>query len=354
MKNKFMNNSTQSKKETNSTGFKNVLLETRKAKFGFSNQLFFFVFFTILSLCLAYLLPYSLILTIPFVIIPSYFAFTSVNAIKGTRNSEGVTFFKMYKAYFSQLFFGGYRLFIGLLKSIGIYVGTSAIAMAIFLNTNTEYKAILDKAVNSQDLAAMNEELMEFLEKPELSKTLYLITAITLLLAAFVFIHHVLKNSVKMRRNLFSRSPIPTRQFSLVDYRVRREHRKFIFKTYISCAWFVQLLLVLAGAGGMVFSYFFLKEFDPFKAVTISLFLMFVVTIPFLNYLSTMEDILFLNLMKIYEEAFVTMTLEFLAKYKDKIGIEDDEAKQILEMFEKQKKAIEEEKKNEEDNDKKE
>ena len=67
-----------------------------------------------------------------------------------------------------------------------------------------------------------------------------------------------------------------------------------------------------------------------------------------------MEDILFLNLMKIYEEAFVTMTLEFLSKYKDKIGIEEDEAKQILEMFENQKKAIEEEKKNEEDNDKKE
>ena len=340
-----MNNTNQSKNETNKETIKSVFKETRESKFGFSEQLFWFVFLTILSLCLAYLWIYSLICTLPFVIVPSLFAFMSVNAIKGTKNSEGVTFFRMYKAYFTQLFFGGYRVFIGFLKGLAVYAGTGTIAMTIFLNTKPEYRELFEKALNAEDLNAVNSELMSLLTNPELEKTLYLITSITLLLAVIVFLNHIFKHSVKMRRNLFSKSPIPMRQFAMVDRKVRRDNRKFILGTYFSCAWFLQLLMLLACGGGIVFSFFFLKDFNAYKAVVISLFLMFVVAIPFFNYISTLEDIIFVNLLAKYEETFVTMTLEFLTKFKDKIGIQEEEAKKIQEMLESQKKAMEESKK---------
>ena len=353
MSNKFTNNMPQSKKETNKSGFRSVVEETRKAKFGFSMQLFWFVFFTLLSLSLAYLFPFSLICTIPLVIVPSYFAFTSVNALKGTRNSEGITFFMMYKAYYSQLFFGGYRLFIGFLKALLTYVATGTITISIYLSFHAEYREIFNSALNATDVEKMNEELMAFLTTPGLQKHLYLITAITLLLAAFVFIHHILKHSVKMRRNLFSKSPIPMRQFVLVDRKVRKNNRKFLLKAYVTCAWFIKLILVLAGAGGVVFSYFFLKDFDPLQAVVISLFFMFVLVLPLLNYQSTLEDMIFVHFLDTYEETFVTMTLEFLTKFKDKIGIEEAEAQKIQDMLESQKKAMEESKEKDEKKDEK-
>ena len=353
MKNKFMNNIQQSKNETNKSIFKTVFHETRKSRFGFSQQLFWFTFFTIISLILAYLLPYTLICTIPLVITPSFFAFMSVNATKGAKNADGVTFFKMYKAYFSQFFFGGYRLFIGFLKGLAVYAVSGSIATSIFLYTRPEYRELFNNALNAEDLNKVNEELMNFLANPELEKVMYLITSITLLLGAIMFVHHVLRHYVKMRRNLFVKAPIPMRQFVQVDRKVRKNNRKFILKTYISCSWFVKLLIVLAGASGIVISYFFLKDFDPLKAVTISMFLMFVVTIPFMNYLSTMEDFIFVHLLNIYEETFVTMTLEFLTRYKDKIGIEEAEAQKIQEMLESQKKAIEEAKENNNKNEEK-
>ena len=348
-----MSNTKQSKKEMNRPTAKEVYKETRDSKFGFSEQLFWFVFLTILSLSLAYLLPYSLICTLPLVIIPSFFAFTSVNAIKGTKNSEGVKFFRMYRAYFSQLFFGGYRVFIGFLKGLAVYVGISTVAMSIFLGTKPEYRELFEKALNAEDVNAVNQELMAFLTNPELEKSLYLITSITLLLAVIIFANHVLKHSIKMRRNLFTKSPIPTRQFFMVDRKVRKDNRKYILSIYVSCAWFIQLLVVLAGAGGILFSYFFLKDFDPFKAVIISMFLMFVVSMPFFNYISTMEDIIFVNLLQKYEQTFVTMTLEFLTKFKDKIGIQEEEAQKIQEMLEHQKKAMEESNKEDDKKDEK-
>lgn len=352
-----MSNTKQSKKETDRTIFQTVCIETKKAKLGFSSQLFWFVFLTILSFCLAYVLPYSLIVTLPFVIIPSFFAFTSMNIIKGTKNSEGVKFFNMFRAYFSQLFFGGYRVWIGVLKSFLTYFISSVVAYIAFdvavLSKNSEYQEILNNAMNSADVASVSNQLIDFLSKPEFTKFIFLTTSISLVLASIVFLNHLFKNSVKMRRNVFSKSPIPSRQFVLVDKQVRRKNRKFLLHTYISCAWFIQLLIVLAGAGGIVFSFFFLKELDPMHAVVISLFLMFLVTTPLLNYISTMEDVIFFNLSKQYEDTFVTMTLDFLTKFKDKIGIEEEEAKKLQEILEAQKKEMEEPKKDEDKKDEK-
>ena len=193
-----MNNTKQSKKETDETVFKIVLKEVKANKHGFSPQLFWFVFLTLLSLCLAYLLPYSLIVTIPLVILPSYFAFTAMNVIKGTKNSEGVTFWRMYRAYFSQLFFGGYRVWIGLLKSFGAYFVSTFVGFLIFdltvLNGNSEYQEILNKSMDPAQMNQAASELLDFLSRPEFAKFLFFLTAFSILLAVFFFVHHIFKN----------------------------------------------------------------------------------------------------------------------------------------------------------------
>ena len=339
-----MNNTKTSKKETNSSTFKTVIAELKEAKLGFSNHLFWFVFLTIVSLIVAYLLPYSLIVTIPLVVLPSFFSFTAMNTIKGTKNSEDASFWRLYRAYFSQLFFGGYRVWLGVLKGFITYFVSSLIGYIFFdrlvLSKNSEYQAITEKMMNTADINEVANELLEFLSKPEFAKFLFFSTAIALLLASIMFMHHIFKNSVKMRRNLFSRTPFPIRQFAMVDRQVRRKNRKFLLHTYFSCAWFIKLLILLGAAGGLTLSYFFIKELNPIQAVIISLFLIFILLIPFLNYMSTLEDVIFFNFAKQYEDTFVSMTLEFLTKFKDKIGIQEDEAKKIEEMLEAQKKEM--------------
>ena len=150
-----------------------------------------------------------------------------------------------------------------------------------------------------------------------------------------------------MRRNLFSKQPFPIRQFIFVDRAVRKENRKFLFSTYIRTCWFIQLLIVLAGSGGIVFSYFFLKQFSIGQAIAISLFFMFVVCLPFMNYISKVQDMIYIYLMDIYEDTFGRLTLEFINKYKDKIGIAEEDAKKIEELLNAAKKGTEDPQKEE-------
>ena len=349
-----MNNTVQSnpetKKEANRLRFKEVVASLKEEKHGFSPQLFWFALFTIISLIIAYLFPFSLIITIPLVIIPSWFAFNSVTSIKGIKNSENISFFMMFKAYFSVLFFGGYRLLLGFLKAFGVYVGVSSIAFTVYsetvLRSNAEFQTILEKINSTAELEGVMNELNEFLLSPAMAKPVFLILSIGILLAIFVFLQHILKHSMKMRRNLFTRQPIPMRQFHMVDARVRKNNRKLLWSSYLSTTWFIQLLVILGGAGGLVFSYFFLAELDPFKAVIISVFLIFVLTLPLLNYVSVLQNMLYLALRRKYEETFVNMTLEFLTKFKDKLGLEEEEAKKIEALLNETKKASEDDKPN--------
>ena len=343
------------KKETNQITFKSVVFETKKSNHGFSMHLFYFALFTIVSIALAYLSPFSLIVTIPILVVPSYFAFSSMNAIKGAKYSEDATFFKLYKSYYSQFFFGGYRLLIGFLKSFLAYTVLNTVAFSIYeysvLSKNAEYNALIQKLQYNGDFVAAYDEMLSFISNNVMiQKAILLISTIAVFVAILVFLQHVTKHSVKMRRNLFSKQPFPVRQYHFVDRAVRRDNRKFLFSTYIRTCWFIQLIIVLAGAGGIVFSYFFLKEFNTGQAISISLFLMFIVTLPFLNYISKVQDMIYIALMDIYEETFGRLTLEFISKYKDKIGIPDEEAKKIEEILNTTKKGNEEPPQDEEKN----
>ena len=332
--------------------FSEVIEGLKEEKHGLSIQLFWFIFLSILSLCLAYLSPYSLIVTIPCVIVPSWFAFNSVNSLKGLKNNQRVSFFLAFKNYYSYVFFGGYRLLLGLLKSFLAYILSSSIGYIIFdrtvLSGNAEYNAIIQKLTTDTDVSALTEEILQFMSKEEFQKPLFLISSISLLLAILVFAHHVLKHSPKMRRNLFVKAVAPMRLFHSVDIKVRKDNRKFIFSSYFFTTWFIQLLVIIAGAGGIVLSYFVLKQLDPLQAVVISLFLILIVTAPLLNYINVVQSFIYLKLADKYEQAFVTMTLEFLNKYKEKIGIEEEQANQIQKFLESQRDQTEEDK---EDND---
>ena len=339
-------------KEFKALTFKEVFSETKKAHYGFSTHLLFFAIFTILSLMLAYVAPFSLIVTVPFVIIPSYFAFSSLNAIKGKRNSEGVGFFKLFRTYFSMIFFGGYRLLFGLLKAFIAYVATNMAVIFVLdlavLSKSSEFEEFMAAIEKSTDSASLNEAFNNFtnsvMNSPEIQKWIYLSAAVSLVVGAIVFIHHIHKHSVKIKRNLFIKTVIPARQFNFVERKVRKTHRKFIWGSYIRTSWFIKIAIVLAGAGGIVGSYFLLKDFNPNQAFVISLFLMFVVCLPLFNYMSKLQEMMYFTLLPVYETTFTTIALVMLTKYKDKIGMEEEEFKKIQDILNETKSKAEEEK----------
>ena len=192
---------------------------------------------------------------------------------------------------------------------------------------------------NPADIAELMNDLNEFMLSDAVARPMFLITSIGLLLGIAVFFQHVLKHSMKMRRNLFTRSPMPMRQFHLVDRKVRKNNRGLLWSSYLASSWFIQVLVILSAVSGVVIGYFLLRDLDPIKAVIISVFIGFVLLIPLFNYISMMQNMLYLSLRHKYEETFVNMTLEFLTKFKDKLGIEEEEAKKIEAILNEAKKA---------------
>ena len=344
-----MSNLEQSKNETKkdkttSSVFRTVLAETRKTSDGFSIELLYFSLFTIISLIIAYLVPFSLIVTVPFVIVPSYFAFTSMRAVKFQNKDVRPSFFKLFSLYFSQLFFGGYRLLVGFLKSLLVYLVVTTILFTIFeysvfLNI-PEFKAIVDKIATTNDYTSVLNEFDSFLLNNETIKGyVFIISSVALTCASIMFIHHIGKHSIKMKRNFFIKHAAPIKLLYVVDRRVRRDHFKDFLKIYFKGAWFIQLALLIAGSGGILLGYFFLRNQDVSSVSIISIFLMFLVAIPFMNYIAKLQEYLYFKYQKAYEDTFVKITLEMITKYKDKLEIEEkdlSELEQILKEHQQQ------------------
>ena len=312
-----------------------------------STQLFSFVIITLLCLMLAYLLPYSLVLTLPFVITPALFGFTATNVAKQVKGGDKLGFFRMFRLYFTELFFGGYRILIGVLKSFLVYTIVEFGIVMVFEYTVFPnipgYSAILEKITTTTNIAGVLDEFLTFMSTNEtMLKYTFLATSVSLLIAVFFFIQHIGKQSVKIRRNLLRQPPLPLAQINYVYKRVRKEERGELIKTYFRCAWLYKLLLILAGAGGIVISFFALKDYNAAEAVVISLALMLLVSIPFLNYLSTMHDLIFFYIAEKFEKTNIQVTLELIDKYKDKIDISEEDAQKIHEVLEQSRKSSEE------------
>lgn len=344
-----MNNTKQSKNKTKKdeeVGIGFIFEETRKRHNGMSTQLFSFVIITLLCLMLAYVLPYSLVITLPFVIVPAYFGFTGSNVAKQVKGGEQIGFFRMFRLYFSELFFGGYRVLIGFLKSFLVYTIIEFIIIIVFEYTVFPnipgYTAILDKITTTANVGEVLGEFLVFMSTNELMmRYTFLATSFSLLVAVFFFIQHIGKHSVKIRRNLLRQPPLPSAQVNYVYKRVRKDHRGEFLKTYLRCAWLFQLVLIVAGVGGILISFFLLKDFNPAQAIVISLALMLIVSIPLLNYVSVMQDMIYLYFAEEIEKTNITVTLELIDRFKDKIDISEEDAQKIHEVLEQSKKSSE-------------
>lgn len=340
-----MKNTKQLKKQANNqvskSVFKEAVLSTKMHKRGLSTPLCLFVLFTLLSLCLAYVSITSLIITVPLVIAPSYFAYYSTGTIDFKNKNETLSFFLLYKAYFSRLFNGSFRLIIGILKAFLVFVVVNSILFLIL--EATVFDAIPEYATLIENLNNGVETFSSALDKlngiastnEKFINSFFISNVASLAFATLEFIHHVAYSTIKLDFNLLRQAPVPMRGFHEVDKMVKKENRNTFFKEYFKATWFIDLLIFLAFCGAGVLEFYVLEGKITDYAFVLALAISVVLLLPFFNYLCEVFHILFARHKKAYEIDFTNLTLELLSKYQTKLGLDDKEANALKEFLNK-------------------
>ena len=180
-------------------GFK----EAHKRFVVVSLPLSFFALLTILMLILAFFFPITLLLSLPFVIIPSFFAVAAINTLATNKNThEGIGFFVMFRSYFSQIFRGGYKVIWGLVKSFLVFLLSSIIFSSIFVSTmltkDSSYLSFVEEIKNITDAEALNVAVENFINGNETFNLItILVNSLSTFFAFYTFMHHFAVNSIK-------------------------------------------------------------------------------------------------------------------------------------------------------------
>lgn len=352
-----MKNTELSKKQTNNpvsnSLFKEAVLSAKARKRGLSASLCLFALFTMLSFCLAYVSVPSLIITIPLVIAPSYFAYYAAGSMDLHGQSDALSFFILFKAYFNRLFSGSFRILIGFLKALLIFIVANSFLFLIFevtvFNGIPEY-AELVSSLNSgiETFSSILEKLDKIVFTNALfSNLMFACSAFGLACASLEFIHHVGYSTPKLDFDLIKQAPVPMRGFHTIDKMVKKENKKTFFKEYFKATWFLDLLILIAFGGAGVLQFFVLKGINVDQFLVLGLALSFVLLLPFFNYLSEVFHILFARHRQAYEINFTNFTLQLLSKYQTKLGLDEKEANALKEFL--NQNVENKDKKNEED-----
>ena len=214
----------------------------------------------VLIFALAYFLPISLVITIPFIFVPFAVSFQSCiyNILLGNGYSSGA-FFKFYALYFSRMFFGVTKSLLGILKSLGVYFGLYfVIAMpstAIVILSNPEYAALLN------DLTPENISILNNLAvtDPTLSLLIPIASGFAFMSAGYMFLHHFFFHSVRVTAKYMYIAEVPFVSNMIYDYGFKRIKGLFA-KDYYSSLWQVIIIYVSASIIGFVFCYFLINS----------------------------------------------------------------------------------------------
>lgn len=300
-----------------------------------------FCLFSILSLIIGFLEPITLILTVPFLVVPSYFSLSGTLIVtEAQKDHEEMSFFILFRNYFSSFFRGCYRIIIGALKALLAFsISLTIITIILCVCVLQKDPAFTD--LLSQIPAMTDEEyLRELVNFVTSNESIVFITRISTIgslgIATLVFLHHFGVHSVKVYHNFLTLTPLPVSDLNYiynVAYRkIRRPFRKDYFKTF----WFVHLLIVLGLAGGSVFSWFILKNASAEQCFVVGLFCSFVLVIFILPYYLYGTRFLYQKYSPEIMKTFVEESFKSIDEIKKTTEIDPEKEKQIKEFLEKQ------------------
>ena len=302
---------------------------------GLTWELCFFIVISLLSLCLAYLSVDTLFLTIPFLVLPAFFALITINgSAVFVPDKKSPSIFSSFRMYFTTFFFGGYRIITGFFKSLLAFVisaaGLGTFAGVAILPFNDEYVSFVESIPLDTPTADVVEQYREFaLNNEFFGEVATIISIISLFAAAVMFIHQMSKNAVKFFYNLTAKMPLPVPQLNMVHKQVWAKNKKAVRKSYFKMTWFLHLLLIAGMLGGFAINYFAIGNHNISDSFVIGLALGLLLVTPFLNYFTYVLSGVFAQMSSDYLQFFFTTSFDLINKLKSENKINEEQSKEI-------------------------
>lgn len=296
-------------------------------------------FILLAMLLLAYFVPFTLILSLPFIIIPFTFALhVSIASINGELPYSLGFFFKNFKLYYTLSFFGVFKITKGLLKALGvfllIYAVFGSIHLSIFLNNDPGYLELVKTSLN---INALYEYVMNN-ETYLLIVDIYL--AVAILGALIILIHHLVLNSLKISVNIHSKNPAPMMSLNAFHKDAMKYFNKNFYNDYFKRMPIIYVLFGCLYAGGYLINYFFISK-DNYQCITFGLIAAFIIFIFIIPYIIDMVEVILLKNFGSYLSATLKATNNFFKKVNE-TNLTEEERKQFQELEESINKSLKE------------
>ncbi|MCR5333252.1 MAG: hypothetical protein K6E11_04480 [Bacilli bacterium] len=279
-------------------------------------------FFIVLVLALAFFVPPSLILTVPFVVLPSTFALQiSVSHINNNFPPQFKIFFIGFGLYFSSKGFGCYNSLGGFLKSLGVFVFFEGILEIILSFVWMKYDPALKELLTNVSIDSYLTLATQLMNNASFVKITKISTLVGMLFAFYMFAHHIFSHGMKANLIMYNaNSPVTMPMYKAMHKQFFPMVRKEYYKDYYSTIWPIIPVYFVSYAGGACLAYFLLEDTDFMQCQVIALAVAFIVCFTLLPLVSNAMENLYKKYSPRYNELSVKSvkaSFEELMKSKD-------------------------------------
>lgn len=340
------------KTQNNQSIVKQAIKNYPKAFSGMSIWLINFLLLTIICCALGLLSTYTFFITIPFALVPFFFALQQVgNCLRLNRPFENSSFKKYFKLYFSPAFFGSYRLLRSALFSLLFAIVGNIIFSTSYYLIGTACGLDFNAAFNSMYEAYIARDIIEInslLSSEPIVSFICWATVIESSVFAFSFLLHIMRYSTLtyLRSSMIGNDP----KFILMFYRVSVHSKKARgYNTDYFVAMLPIIILSLIGLGLGIFigyritlidsvatffknsSYFYAPSFISICGILLMLVVVVLLTPYYFDSIYLLMDKYFKKL----HEGYIDATKEELAKASKRLDkYPPEERKQIQDAIE--------------------
>ena len=333
-----------------------------KKDFGVKSTLTaMYVFILACSLLLNIWIGATMIITIPFIVLPFTFAYLStLCGLPLSKQAPVKSLFAFYPLYFSSIFFGGFRAILGFLKAVLVSIIVSTVLTIIlyytYLRGQPGFAEILQEIEAAKNISEMETALNHFYEFSPAKLSLNISSVSGTLFGTWIFIRHCLLNSEKFHLNLMTNKPLPMKALNRLYLTAARIRRKDFYKEYFGAVWYVVLWFIITFAGSASVAVF-VFNINATTALFIGLFIALILLFPFIPYYFEVLKNICIASSDDYSKASIQLSERTLIELQKNNQLSDEdkakieaEIKQSRENLEKAIKEAEEEEKQEKNN----
>ena len=304
-----------------------------------------YVFILACSLLLNIFSGVTMILTIPFIVLPFTFAYLSTLAgIDVSKSAPIKSFFFFYPLYFQGIFFSGFKAIVGFLKAILISIIFSTLLTLIlyyaYLKVQPGFAEILSEIEAAKDVSSMRVAMDKFMAFEPANITITISSISGSFFGCYTFIRHCLVNSEKFYVNLMTTKPMPMKAVNRLYALASHNRRKEFLKEYYGAVWYVALWFIITFAGGAVGSLLLLK-LDATRSLFVGLFVSLILLIPFIPYYFSVLRNIFIASSDDYSKASIELSERTLAELQRNNQLTEEDRTKIEEEIKKSKEEYE-------------